>query len=432
MVMLRSAGFRSVRTSELVAWLEGRRALRPRSVVITFDDGTAGIWRYADAILARAGLRGTAFVITGSVGTHAPYYLTWDELAEMRDSGRWDLEAHTRNGHRRIPIDASGATGSFLLNRQWLARQGRLETLGEFETRVRRDLQGSVEDLRRHGLGTPSLFAYPFSAHRLPTNDPRAPGVTRRTIRSLFTASFWNDEVPRVAGERQRVHRRLSRLEVFADNTARGLFDRIVAATPLRGPQVEPLTDPTRWSGRGSLPLVAQSGSDAISPDAEAVAFGAGSVALGRPGGGYVQAQYAPGSSEDWVRYRADVRVDGLASGATASLTALTESASEVEVAASAGYVSVRIGDLVIYEGRIPGADGHDLEIAIAEGTAIARVDGTVVAMGTVGNESGGVQLATLGIPAGATRPVFTRLLVSDLTSRGGPAAGERLRPSGA
>ena len=101
MSMLEAAGFTSLSSQEMADYLEGQ-PVPPRSVWITFDDGTKGIWRYGDRILERHGFTATAFVITGSVDTHQPYYLTWSELRRMRDTERWDFGAHTENGHRYV------------------------------------------------------------------------------------------------------------------------------------------------------------------------------------------------------------------------------------------------------------------------------------------------------------------------------------------
>src|SRR5205823_10068265 len=137
-------------------------------------------------VLAEAGFRATSFVITGWVGSHQPYYLTWDELGRMRASGRWDLESHSRFGHQRLPVDAAGTTAPTLINRLWLADQGRTETLEEFTARVRADLAGSTADLVAHGLPAPELFAYPFSAAAVPTNDPAAAEHAGDLVRHLF------------------------------------------------------------------------------------------------------------------------------------------------------------------------------------------------------------------------------------------------------
>ena len=56
-------------------------------------------------------MHATAFIITGFVGTHAPYYMTWDQITELQNSGRWDIEAHTHLGHVRCPADPTATRG---------------------------------------------------------------------------------------------------------------------------------------------------------------------------------------------------------------------------------------------------------------------------------------------------------------------------------
>ncbi|MEE9416175.1 MAG: polysaccharide deacetylase family protein, partial [Acidimicrobiales bacterium] len=107
MAMLRSAGYTTITTAEFVAWLDGE-PLSDKSVLLTFDDGTSGLWRYVDPILEEHGMVATAFIITGRVGTARPYYLSWEELDLMAESGRWDIESHTHLGHDRIDISAQG------------------------------------------------------------------------------------------------------------------------------------------------------------------------------------------------------------------------------------------------------------------------------------------------------------------------------------
>ena len=82
--------------------------------MITFDDGATGVWQYADPVLKRLDMHAIAFIITGFVGTHAPYYMTWDQITELHNSGRWDMEAHTHLGHVQVPSDNNGNEGPFL------------------------------------------------------------------------------------------------------------------------------------------------------------------------------------------------------------------------------------------------------------------------------------------------------------------------------
>lgn len=75
--------------------LEARRdgeRLPLKPVVLTFDDGYADAFTEAAATLGRAGMVGTAFVITGNVGQ--PGYVTADQLRLMREAG-WEIALHT-------------------------------------------------------------------------------------------------------------------------------------------------------------------------------------------------------------------------------------------------------------------------------------------------------------------------------------------------
>jgi peptidoglycan/xylan/chitin deacetylase (PgdA/CDA1 family) len=65
---LRVRGFRAVALGDLLdAWDRGR-ALPPRTVVLTFDDGFASVREVAAPALAEAGFRATVFVVAGRLG----------------------------------------------------------------------------------------------------------------------------------------------------------------------------------------------------------------------------------------------------------------------------------------------------------------------------------------------------------------------------
>ena len=82
------------------------------------------------------------FVITGhSLGkTTSTFYLSKSELLQMKASGNWDLQAHTRNGHNMFATSAN-SSAPFFANKMWLKDKGRLETNDEYRARVQQDLQ---------------------------------------------------------------------------------------------------------------------------------------------------------------------------------------------------------------------------------------------------------------------------------------------------
>lgn len=227
MAMLEAGGFTSVTSAQMAAYLDGE-PLPARSVFITFDDGAKGIWQYADRILERHGFHATAFIITGSVGTRQPYYLTWSELEAMRDNGRWDFGAHTDAGHLRLADDADGDTAlPFLLTRAWLPEAGRQETLDEWRVRVATDLDANIDAFVDHGFDRPLMFAHPFAAVTEPTDDPAIPIELDRLIEARFAASVANDPAVTTVGPNQIAARHLLRVAVRAATTTDELFQRL-------------------------------------------------------------------------------------------------------------------------------------------------------------------------------------------------------------
>lgn len=405
MAALHSAGFHTISSAELAGWLAGHPLPR-RSVYITFDDGPTGLWRYADHVLRRYHFHAAVFVITGRPGTHRPYYLNWTELHRMARSGRWDIESHTRSGHGRVAVDASGRGLPFLINRAWLPRLHRPETLGEAVDRVKRDLKASRVDLIDHGLGRPQFFAYPFSAETKPTNDERMPPQVADVVRHTFAAGVSNDQPDRWASRRDRLRRSLSRLEVFRFTTTASLMERIMAARPLR-PGGQPLDNPDAWVDPSGRRLVAApshltAAVDPVSDIASWAHFDGGSLTATPDQGRYFGARYAPGRTEDWTGYRLTGLVGHLGpagNGPTATLSVLEGSTAPVRVSVSAGYVTVRLGDRTLADHRIAAGDAHIVRLEAVPGRVTVTVDDAEVASTDVPRE------ATGGIAVGATSP---------------------------
>jgi poly-beta-1,6-N-acetyl-D-glucosamine N-deacetylase len=380
-------------------------------VLLTFDDGASGLWRYADAVLEDQGFEAVAFPISGRVGTKRPYYLTWQELERLYKSGRWAVESHTRMGHDRIVVDGNGTRWPFLINRAWLEGEGRLETSDEFADRVEGDLEGARDDLVEHGFPAPRLFAYPFSAETSPTNDPAAPARARTIVAKLFAASMTNVLPDRVVSDRDRARRTLPRLEVFRATTVEMLHARIAAAAPtVPGPSA-PLGSPVDWTDSGGEPLTDQ----AVTPDiversdvADGIRFGEAKLELAPSAGKYLAASYVMGKSADWTTYRVATTVSGLGTsenGPTGSVFALIGSGRPVQAAVSATYVRVATesepGFREVMAARtVPAADSHRVELAVGAGSVTVLVDGiTIVTAPVSPGTSGGIGVAASGGP---------------------------------
>jgi poly-beta-1,6-N-acetyl-D-glucosamine N-deacetylase len=217
MRLIHEAGWTTLTSDQLDGWLRGE-LIPQKSLMITFDDGAMGVWRYADPVLARYNMHAVAFIITGSVGTHAPYYMTWDEIEFLQNSGRWDLESHTHNGHVKIPSDPHGGQEPFMTTTQWLADQHRYETTQEYHARVFNDLAEGKRQFDLHGLSGPKFFAYPFSAHEDDPNDTDR--EVQRIVLSIYHAAMLDDsDSTRVTGPDDLAHGFIRRMDINSDVT---------------------------------------------------------------------------------------------------------------------------------------------------------------------------------------------------------------------
>ena len=162
MLALKKQGYQTISMDQYYQAIYNGKPVPAKSFLLTFDDGRKDSYYPADPILNALHYRATMFVITGaSFAQNSRFYLSQAELLRMKSSGRWDLQAHGRDGHFLYPIDEF-TTGHFYTNKLWLSSQNRYETDQEFQQRVTADLQGAKDDMKNY-LGIDSVgFAFPF------------------------------------------------------------------------------------------------------------------------------------------------------------------------------------------------------------------------------------------------------------------------------
>jgi peptidoglycan/xylan/chitin deacetylase (PgdA/CDA1 family) len=408
---LREAGYRTLSTREFTDFLRTGRTPAPRTVYLTFDDGAHGLWVHADPILARHGMKGAVYLITGQVGTHRPYYLSWAEVDRMADSGRWDFQAHTHLGHDRAPVDAAGRERSAFTNRLWRPADGRAETQAEYRRRIEADLDRSVRDLTEHGLPRPELFAYPFSERLDRSNlGPRGAEVLRSLLRERFRATLTNSTFrPLPPGRRAAAAGHVQRLEVTRGTTPADLLRDLARWAPVAPPDVErPLSRPEHWRVTGGT---RRAGLAAL-------------TGAGRPphGTDYVSAAYRPLATADWTTYRLRATVGGLRSTSN-SAGVTVRSDSERPVALSVGRNTATLvargprGADARSSCRLDPAARHEADVSVTPERVRVSVDGrpcaTVSAAGRPAAEgAGGFALSVRVGGPDAPWPRFTSLKV--------------------
>jgi peptidoglycan/xylan/chitin deacetylase (PgdA/CDA1 family) len=144
MKYLKENGYHVISSMELLSFLEYRRGLPKKSVLITMDDGYRSVYTYAYPILKKYGFTATLFIYTGYVGV-SNMALTWDQLKEMKADG-FCIGSHT--------VHHSDLT---------MPKEGETET--EWVDRINKEISGSKKILDKKLGQDTFLLAYPYGKY---------------------------------------------------------------------------------------------------------------------------------------------------------------------------------------------------------------------------------------------------------------------------
>ncbi len=90
---LKDNGYHTINIAELLDFLEFRKALPQKAVMITIDDGYRSVYEIAYPLLLKYGFTATLFIYTDFIGATSSA-LTWEMLKEMVSKG-FDVGSHT-------------------------------------------------------------------------------------------------------------------------------------------------------------------------------------------------------------------------------------------------------------------------------------------------------------------------------------------------
>jgi peptidoglycan/xylan/chitin deacetylase (PgdA/CDA1 family) len=90
---LKKAGFNFITASDVGEYLDGKKALPVKPVVLTFDDGYEDFYTDVLPILRKNDVKATAYIISGVI--NKPNYMTEAQIREVNESGLVEIGAHT-------------------------------------------------------------------------------------------------------------------------------------------------------------------------------------------------------------------------------------------------------------------------------------------------------------------------------------------------
>lgn len=260
MEALAAAGFTTITVSDLDAMRSGAASFPKKPILVTFDDARADSFQLADPVLARLGMKATMFVPTVRIADESAFNADWTRLRELRSTGRWDFQSHGHLAHDPIPVDEAGGMAEFLVNREWLAEPGRLETHDEYVARVDGDY---LECRRRLGDNLPGQavvgYAFPFSemGQLHGGNDPGALAANEDAFRKYYRYGFVQDDsgynLVAAAAPGPLLLRRFSVPREWSG-------ERLLAHLAIEAPRAEAMLDAARWDLWNARPRRAEAG----------------------------------------------------------------------------------------------------------------------------------------------------------------------------
>lgn len=165
MEMLKRNGYETISLADFDAFRAGTTELPPRPIIITFDDGRKDSYYQTDDILMTLGFRATMFYASGPIARGNSFYLSWEEMRALRDSGRWEIESHAKYAHERVKTGLPGewAEGTFLMSKIYNPRTKELETDEAYAKRVEGDYYANIEEIKRELDIDVRYFAIPLN-----------------------------------------------------------------------------------------------------------------------------------------------------------------------------------------------------------------------------------------------------------------------------
>ena len=163
---LKQHGYRTVTQRELFEALFQGRSLGPKPILITFDDGYRDLYVNASPVLARLGMRATAYIVTSRLKNGYPLFLSWRLVRQLPSRGI-EIGSHTASHVDLTSLSDREAVRELMQSRlaierrlrhpvQWLAYP-----FGDYDARIERLVRragyvlavttegGSVQSARR-------------------------------------------------------------------------------------------------------------------------------------------------------------------------------------------------------------------------------------------------------------------------------------------
>lgn len=171
MAYLARAGYHPVSLLALERAREGKQALPPKPVLLTFDDGYRSYYDVAYPILRKYGFPSIVSPVTSWIDRRAaPAYvtaefMTWDELRAVARSPLVEVLSHSDHLHHNVAAGPFGARVPAAVARLYDEHAGTYETEAAHRSRISADLARSAQRLRAELGISPRGVTWPYGRY---------------------------------------------------------------------------------------------------------------------------------------------------------------------------------------------------------------------------------------------------------------------------
>lgn len=164
LLALKANGYTTITDHDLLAFMEGKKELPQKPLLITMDDGYESNYTIVYPMLKELGMKATVYIIGARIEDGKEYEfprMTWGQAKEMYDSGVFEIQSHTYDMHHKgktATYDRGVITTPIKVN-------GNLESQKSYEKRVLDDLLLSKKIIEEKVGNNVISFAYPYGDH---------------------------------------------------------------------------------------------------------------------------------------------------------------------------------------------------------------------------------------------------------------------------
>ncbi|MDR1467062.1 MAG: polysaccharide deacetylase family protein [Oscillospiraceae bacterium] len=156
---IKDNGYTTIWIQDLIDYVENKKDLPEKPIILTFDDGFYNNYLYAFPLIREYNCKMVISPIAKEIDrysfdisdSHTEYaYCTWSQLKEMTDSKLVEVQNHSYNMHR-------------VRGRNGVLRK-KSESLDEYKKKLSEDFKSAQRKIEEEAGVTPTAFTYPLGA----------------------------------------------------------------------------------------------------------------------------------------------------------------------------------------------------------------------------------------------------------------------------